>query len=97
MINFVTLTKEKKDKLFNICFAKRIDSNHLNIFQIDSVINTSKSGEVKLFKAISELKNLTGNNGWNNNREQFSEQTQQPDNQNSRVRRKNLRRPGCLA
>ena len=52
--------------------AKRIDSNNSNIIcQIVSMINTSKSGEVKLFKAISELKYLTGNNGWNNDRQQF--------------------------
>ena len=54
--------------------AKRIDSNNSNIIcQIDSMINTSKSGEVKLFKAISELKYLTGNNGWNNKKEREKE------------------------
>ena len=43
---------------------KKIDSSNSNIiFKIDSVINTSKSGEVKFFKAIAELKNLPGNNG----------------------------------
>ena len=76
--NFVISTRKRKDKLFNKFLAKRIDSNNSNIiFQMDSVINTSKSDEVKLFKAISELKNLTGNNSWNNGRQQFSEQTQQ--------------------
>lgn len=96
--NFVISTRKKKDKLFNKFLAKRIDSNNSNIiFQMDSVINTSKSDEVKLFKAISELKNLTGNNSWNNGRQQFSEQTQQTDNQNGRGRRKNRRRTGFLA
>ena len=98
MNNFVSSTRKKKDKLFNKFLAKRINSNNSNIiFQMDSVINPSKSDEVKLFKAISELKNLTGNNGWNNGRQQFSEQTQQTDNQNGRGRRKNRRRPGFLA
>ena len=83
--------------MFNKFLAKRIDSNNSNIIlQIDSVINTSKSGEVKFFKVISELKNLTGNNGRNNDRQQISEQTQQPDNQNGTERTKNGRKPGFL-
>ena len=60
---FVILTK-RKEKLLHEFLAKKIDSSNSNIiFQIDSVINTSKSGEVKFFKAIAELKNLPGNNG----------------------------------
>ena len=61
------------------------------------MINTSKSGEAKLFKAILELKNLTAKNGWNKDRQQFSKQTQEPDNQNNRRRTKNGRKLGFLA
>ena len=63
---------------------------------MDSMINTSKSGEVKFFKAIAELKNLPGNNGQNNDKQQFLEQIQQPDEQNVRGRTKNRKKPGFL-
>ena len=39
--------------------AKRINKDDENIsFQIDSVINTSKNGEIKFYKAVDELKSL---------------------------------------
>ena len=57
--NDLLLRTEKKDRLYNKFLAKRINKDDENIsFQIDSVINTSKNGEIKFYKAVDELKSL---------------------------------------
>ena len=52
--------QRKKEKVFHKYFAKRIRTNNSNvIFQIDSLVDTSKNDEIKIFIAVSELKALT--------------------------------------
>ena len=49
----------KKDKLFNKFLAKNTNQNKNSlVFQIGSVINVTKNGETKIYKAVQELKNL---------------------------------------
>ena len=51
--------QNKKDRLFNKFLTKKVDQNkNLLVFQIDSVINVTKNGETKIYKAVQELKNL---------------------------------------
>ena len=51
--------QSKKDWLFNTFLAKKVDQNENSlVFQIDSVINVTKNGESKVYKAVQELKNL---------------------------------------
>ena len=68
----------KKDSLFNKFLAKKVDQNeNVLIFQIDSVINVTKNGETKIYKAVQKLKNLVKQNDGNqrnNDRPKISEQ-----------------------
>ena len=58
--------QRKKDRLFNKVVAKKVDQNeNLLVFQIDSVINITKDGETKIYKAVEELKNLVKENDGN--------------------------------
>ena len=57
------LWSKKKDKLFNKFLAKRADQNNdSSVFQIDRVINGTKNGEAKIYKAAQELKSLAKQN-----------------------------------
>ena len=52
------------------------------VFQIDSVINVTKNGETKIYKAVQELKNLVKQNNGNersSNRSKTSEQSKFAD------------------
>ena len=57
--NFVISVKIKKtDSLINF-LARRVDtSNNSYVFQTDSVVNVTKNGETKIYKAVEELKSL---------------------------------------
>ena len=58
--------QNKKDRLFNKFLAKKVNQNeNLLVFQIDSVINVTKNGETKIYKAVQELKNLVKQNDGN--------------------------------
>ena len=58
--------QSKKDRLFNILLAKKVNQNeNLLVFQIDSVINVTKIGETKIYKAVQQLKNLVSQNDGN--------------------------------
>ena len=46
--------------------AKKISQNENSlVFQIGSVINVTKNGETKIYKAVQELKNLVKQNDGN--------------------------------
>ena len=49
--------QNNKDRLFNKFLAKRVDiADNFLIFKIDSMINVTKYGETKSYKAVQELK-----------------------------------------
>ena len=51
--------QSKRDRLFNKFLGKKVDQNENSaVFQIDSVINVTKSGQSKIFKAVQKLKKL---------------------------------------
>ena len=55
--------EKKKDKSFKTFLSKRISSSQIEIsFQIDSLIDTSKNGQVKIFEAVLGLKDLVEKN-----------------------------------
>ena len=63
--------------------AKKVNQNENSlVFQIDSVINVTKNGETKIYKAVQELTNLVKQNDRsqrNSNRPKISEQPKFPD------------------
>ena len=64
--NFFYYGQSKKDRLFNILLAKKVNQNeNLLVFQIDSVINVTKIGETKIYKAVQQLRNLVSQNDGN--------------------------------
>ena len=69
--------------LFNKILAKKVDQNeYLLVFQIDGVINVTKIGETKIYKAVQELKNLVKQNDGNEkscDRSKTSEQSKFAD------------------
>ena len=69
--------------LFNKILAKNVDQNeYLLVFQIDNVINVTKIGETKIYKAAQELKNLVKQNDENEkscDRSKTSEQSKFAD------------------
>ena len=75
--------QNRKDRLFNKFLAKKVDQNeNLLVFQIDSVINVTKNGETKIYKAVQELKNLVKQNDGNersSDRSKTSEQSKFAD------------------
>ena len=75
--------QSKKDRLFNKFLAKKVNQNeNLLVFQIDSVINVTKNGETKIYKAVQELKNLVKQNDGNersSDRSKTSEQSKFAD------------------
>ena len=75
--------QNRKDRLFNKFLAKKVDQNeNLLVFQIDSVINVTKNGETKIYKAVQELKNLVKQNYGNersSDRSKTSEQSKSAD------------------
>ena len=77
------LWTKQKDSLFNKSLAKKVDQNeNLLVFQIDSVINVTKKGETKIYKAVQELKNLVKQNNGNersSDRSKTSEQSKFAD------------------
>ena len=55
--------QSKKYRLFNKFLAKMCDQNQNSlVFQIDSVINVTKSNETNIYKAVQEFKNLVKQN-----------------------------------
>lgn len=60
MNNFVISIIGKKDKFYNKVLGKRISpDNSYVIFQIDSLADTSKNEQIKLFEAVNKLKYLS--------------------------------------
>ena len=60
MNNFVISIIGKKDKFYNKFLGKRIShDNSYVIFQIDSLADTSKNEQIKLFEAVNKLKYLS--------------------------------------
>ena len=50
---FCYFYQNKKDRLFKKILAKRVDgNNNYLVFKIDSVINSTKNGETKIYRAI---------------------------------------------
>ena len=91
---FCYFNQKKKDKVYNKLLSKRIASDNSNvIFQIDSLVNTTKNGEIKLFKAVFELKDLTEKNGRDNEKQTFAGETECSNLANGNGRRKIERRP----
>lgn len=71
---FSYFNQKKKDKLYNKFLAKRILSDDLDvIFQIDSLVEVSKNGKIKLFEAVSELKDLTKKTGRSDDKDDLQE------------------------
>ena len=63
---FCYYAQKKKGRLCNKFLPKRINKvDEKHNFQIDSVINTAKNGEIKFYKAVDELKSLIKNDGRN--------------------------------
>ena len=52
-----------KDRLFNKFLAKRVlEYSDSLVFEIDSMINTAKNSETKIYKAIQRLQSLVKTN-----------------------------------
>ena len=49
--------------------------------QVDSVTNTNKNGDIKLYRAVEELKPLFKSDGRNNVGRQYTEQTEHVNKQ----------------
>lgn len=82
-----------KDRLFNNSVAKKIAKDNESICsKIDSMINTSKNGETKFYKAFEELKSVVKNNCGNNVREQLIKKSEKIDRQTGRRRKRSGRR-----
>ena len=92
--------QNKKDRLFNKFLAKKVNQNeNLLVFQIDSVINVTKNGETKIYKAVQELKNLVKQNDGNersSDRSKTSEQSKFADREYYGGQKKNGRKPRFL-
>ena len=87
---FCDYGQNKKDRLYNKFLAKKIDEkNDCLVFQIDSLVKTTKSIERKIFKPVEEVKFMTSKNDrrWNDSGH-FSKQIEYSDQQNCRGRKK---------
>ena len=72
--------KSKKDRLFNKFLAKKVDQiENLLVFQTGSVINVTKNGETKIYKAVQELKNLVKQNDGNQRNSDRPKISEQPE------------------
>ena len=93
--------QNKKDRLFNKFLAKRAYQNNGSlVFQIDSVMNVTKNGETKIYKAVQELKSLTKQNDGkdrSSDRQQITEQSKFIDRKYFGGRTKNRKRPRFLS
>ena len=55
-----------KDKIFSSFLVKSVTTLNSKIsFQIENLLDTSKNGEIKLFEAVTELKDFTEKNARN--------------------------------
>ena len=59
------MDKIKRISFLIISLLRRNQNEDVLVFQIDSVINVSKMGENKIYKAVQELKNLVSQNDLN--------------------------------
>ena len=88
--------QNKKDRLFNKFLARKFDQNeNFLVFQIGSVINVTRNGEAKIYKAVQELKNLVKQNDGNersSDRSKTSGQSKFADREYFRGGEKNGRR-----
>ena len=98
---FCYFGQNKKDRLFNEFLAKRVDTgDNPLILQIDSMINVTKNGETKIYKAVEELKSLVKyNNGkkGNSDRQQSAVESKFADKKYFGRGSKNGRRPKFLS
>ena len=70
------------------------------VFEIGSVINTTKNGETKIYKAIQELQSLVKTNNGKDGSiggKQYPEHTQLTNSENLRRTPKDGRRPRFLS
>ena len=75
--------------MYNKFLAKRILSVNFDvIFQINSLVDISKKGKNKFFKAVSESKVLTEKNGRDKDKRRFTRETQHSNSGNSDARKK---------
>ena len=95
--NFAILIRSKKIKSIISFKLKELSDNSNGIFQIDSLVNTTKNRETKLFKAVSELKCLTEKNGRDYDKQIFAGETERSNSENGNGRRKIGRRPKFLS
>ena len=59
--------------------AKKVNQNeNLLVFQIDSVINVTKIGETKIYKAVQQLKSLVSQNDGNQRNSDWPKISEQP-------------------
>ena len=93
--------QNKKDRLFNKLLAKRVLKHDDSlVFEICSVINTTKNDETKVYKAVQELQSLVKmRNGKDRSIgcKQYPERTQLTNRENLRGRPKDGRRPRFLS
>ena len=62
--------------------AKRVNKDNEDMtLQVDSVTNTNKNGDIKLYRAVEELKPLFKSDGRNNVGRQYTEQTEHVNKQ----------------
>ena len=90
MNNFVISILGKKDKFYNKLLGKRISpDNSYVIFLIDSLADTSKNEQIKLFEAVNKLKYLSEKkNGWDNDKWKFAWEIQHSNSRNSNRKKK---------
>ena len=93
--------QNKKNRLFSKFLAKRADQNNDSlVFQIDSMINVTKNGETKIYKAVQELKYLVKQNDGKDrcsDRQQITEQSKFVNRKYFGGRIKSGRRPRFLS
>ena len=89
---FCYFNETKKDNNFNAFLVERIPTLNSEIsFQIDNLADTSNKGEVKLFKAVIDLKDLTEKSSRNIKQQQFKRENKQYNSRNN-VGRKRAKR-----
>ena len=87
---FCYYAQKKKDRLYNKFLAKRVSKDNKDMtFQVDSMINTIKNGDIKFYRAVDELKSMVKIDDRNNVRGQHTEQTKHVDKQDDRGQAKN--------
>ena len=72
------MDKIKRISFLIISWLRRNQNEDVLVFQIDSVINVSKMGENKIYKAVQELKNLVSQNDLNQRNSDWPKISEKP-------------------